>query len=673
MYYSSIGIMALVLHFIMNREALRNSGTRLIRGEAGLKESARYRYFLISVTCYYVVDIAWGLLYEHHDNPKLFAIIYSDTIFYFIFMFLTMLAWIRYVVAYLYKRKRPSKALLYAVWFLFTLGLICLMVNRFHHFIFSFNDKHEYIAERGRYIAFLLQILLYMVTSSYLLYIARKSNSRERFRYIAVGLAGLVIGFFQILQILFADFPFYSMGLTIGTCLIHLFVEEGEKIEKTIYDNIARSLAEDYEAIYYIDIETGEYSEFAKSTEYDNMKVPVKGKDFYAETRENAARYAHPDDREFAISLYYKEIITKNLEGRGSYSYKYRIMTGGESRYFRFTIIRVNDGRHFVLYVKDIDDEITAESLRKESQKKNVTFSQIAESLASNYDVIYYVDAADAGYVSYGSNDIYGQLEIRQTGENFYEEVLNHIHQIVHKNDRDIVLEFLNRDHMISALEGRKRHSMDYRLMINGRSRYFRMTARKTSDGTHFIIGVENIDAEVRKEKQALKALNTERELARRDELTGTKNKTAYRELEKSVQANMDNGMDYLLFAIVVCDTNDLKKVNDSEGHVAGDEYIKTSAKLLCDIFSHSPVFRVGGDEFVIFLRGSDYSIRNELMERLRGEVLKNRESGFGPVLASGMAEYDPGSDTLMSEIFDRADREMYENKQTLKGGENEG
>ncbi len=214
---------------------------------------------------------------------------------------------------------------------------------------------------------------------------------------------------------------------------------------------------------------------------------------------------------------------------------------------------------------------------------------------------------------------------------------------------------------------------MDYRLMINGKSRYFRMTARKTSDGTHFIIGVENIDAEVRKEKQAMKALNTERELARRDELTGTKNKTAYRELEKSVQANMDNGMDYLLFAIVVCDTNDLKKVNDSEGHVAGDEYIKTSAKLLCDIFSHSPVFRVGGDEFVIFLRGSDYSIRNELMERLRGEVLKNRESGFGPVLASGMAEYDPGSDTLMSEIFDRADREMYENKQTLKGGENEG
>ncbi len=667
MFYSFIGILAIILHFIINRKALKRVDVQSVQGTAGLKEAVRYRFFLITVTCFYIFDIAWGFLYEHHDIPALFPVIYSTGIFYFIFMFLTTLTWIRYVVAYLDKRRRPSKALLYAVWTMFTAGILSLMINRFYPFIFSFNEDHEYVPEQGRYIAFVFQIILYMITSAYMLYTANKSMVRERTRYRAAGMASLVMEIFQILQVTSAELPFCSMGFIIGTCVIHSYVIEGERKEKETYDNIARSLAEDYEAMYYIDIETGEYREFSTSLEYDSLNVPMTGRDFYSETRENAVRYAHPDDREFAESLYYKETMLKNLEDRKSYSYKYRIMVNGEPRYFRFTVMRAGDDRHFVLYEKDIDDEITAESMRLKDQKKHATFSQIAESLASNYNVIYYVDVSDNSYVCYESDHAYGQLEIRGSGMNFFRESADNVEKIVHKNDRDRVSEFVNREKMVSSMKNKRRYSIDYRLMISGRSQYFRMTVRKTSDGLHFIIGVENIDAEVRKEKQALKALNIEKELARRDELTGIKNKTAYTELEQSVQTNMDNGMDYLSFGILVCDANDLKMINDSEGHVAGDEYIKASARLLCDIFSHSPVFRVGGDEFVVFLRGNDYTARWKLIEKLKDEALKNQATGYGPVLAAGMAEYEPKTDSLVSEIFDRADKEMYKNKQELK------
>jgi diguanylate cyclase (GGDEF)-like protein len=500
-----------------------------------------------------------------------------------------------------------------------------------------------------------------------MLHIAHKSSGGQRIRYSAVGLTCLVMELFLILQILDPSYPSYAMGLMIGIGVIHSFVEADEKKEKEIYDHIATGLAEDYEAMYYIDIETGEYREFSTSQEYESMNVPVAGRDFYAETRVNVERYVHPDDREFAQSLYGKEIMLKNLEGKKSYSYKYRIMLEGQPRYFRFTVMRANDDRHFVLYEKDIDDEITAETLRRENQKKHITFSQIAESLASNYDVLYYVDAKDSGFVSFECKNIYGKLDMKKTGDDFYADSRNDIPMIVHKNDRDLVLEFLDRDHMISALKNSKERSIDYRIMAGRRTHYVRMTARKTGDGSHFIIGIENIDAEVKKEKQHLKALNTEKELARRDELTGVKNKTAYMELEKSVQSNIDNGTECLPFAIVICDANNLKRINDSEGHVAGDEYIKESAMLLCDIFDHSPVFRVGGDEFVVFLRGNDYSNRAELMKKLQDQIHKNLQSGSGPILASGIAEYTPETDSLVSEIFDRADREMYEDKQELK------
>lgn len=667
MIYSCVGLLALMLNIILNHEHYKNAFIHFDRKDMEGQASRRYSYFLLAANSYFVVDLAWGILYANHDKPELFPFIYSDCVFYFLFMFLTMLTWMRYVLAYLNRKGFRSKLLLYAVWAMFTLGVIYLIVNRFYPFIFSFNSRHEYIPEHGRYIAFILQIALYVVTSSYMLYVARKQKRYDRNRYVAVGIICIVMEMFLLFQIFDPEFPFYAMGLMVGISLNHTFVEADEKREKRIYDQIATVLAEDYEAMYYIDIRTGEFREFSTSDEYASLNVPAEFKDFYAETQANIDRYVYPDDREFARSLYVKETMLKKLEGRKSYSYKYRIMVGGEPRYFRFTVMHANDDRHIILYEKDIDDEITAENIRLENQKKSITFSRIAESLASNYDVIYYVNIEDGEYVSFEFNNIYGKLEATRSGESFYAQSVEDVNTLVHKGDRDMVLEFMDKDHLITAMENKKQSSLDYRISVKGKTHYVRQSVRKTGDGTHFIIGLENIDQEVKKEKQQIKALNAEKELARRDELTGIKNKTAYVELESSVQSNIDNGMDYLPFALVVCDANNLKAVNDTHGHAAGDEYIKASAQLLCGIFAHSPVFRVGGDEFVVFLRGSDYTARNELMEKLRGCVLENMSAGSGPVLAAGMAEYEPDTDTLVSDIFDRADKKMYENKQSLK------
>ncbi|MBO7353540.1 MAG: diguanylate cyclase [Lachnospiraceae bacterium] len=665
MYNSGAGLFAFLLQLILYRKALGKDAV-----QAGSKTASRFRAFLIASEGFFLFDAAWGFLYENRGISAVFPFLYSATVFYFIFMLLTMLTWARYIVAFLDKRGRRSKTLLYAVWAIFTLGLIQLMVNRFFPFIFSYTDDHEYVMEPGRYISIALQIALYVVISSYLLYIAVRSRGRERERYAAVGFTTLMLEVFQIHQFFGPQMPFYTMGLVLGTAIINSYVINSELRDKETYDNIATILAEGYEVMFYIDINTGEFLEFSKSSQYESMEVPTAGKDFYTETRENAARYAHPDDREFAVSLYYKDVLVGNLEGRKSFSYKYRIKVGEAYKFFLFTVMRAHDDRHFVLYVKDIEEDIMVEAQRKENQKKQVTFTRIAESLASNYDMIYYVDVRNSHYISYETSNIYGQLEIQQSGDDFFAESLENIPQIVHKSDRDAVTTFLSRDNMISALEDKKMRSLDYRLMVNGKPQYCRMVVRKTSDGNHFIIGVENVDAEVRKAKQQLKALNTEKELARRDELTGIKNKNAFTELEQTVQSNLDKGVDYFPFAIVVCDTNNLKVINDTEGHVAGDEYLKASAKLLCDIYVHSPVFRVGGDEFAVFLQSSDYANREALLQKLRDRVLENQRTNARPILASGMSEFIQGTDALVSEVFERADREMYENKAELKGGQ---
>lgn len=667
MLYSLTPAAFLLVNLVLNLELFKNYGFIAKKQDKQNLPQVLYNWFLLTANCYFIVDIAWGILYQLNHTDALFPILYSITVFYFLFMLLTMLTWTKYIVAYIGRNGRRSNILLYGVWAMFATGVICLMLNRFLHFIFYFNDAHEYIGQTGRNISFFLQITFYALLSSYMLYLAHKSSGHNKIRLQAVAATSIVLGLFLTFQIFFAEYPFYSTGLMIGICLIYSFVQASEKKEKEVHDHIASTMAQDYEAIFYIDIESGEYLTFSKSQKYMTLKAVSNGKDFFNDALASIDDCIYPDDREYARAFYKKETMLKNLEGRRSFSFKYRVLVNDNPRFFLFTVMREKDSQYLIFYEKDIEDELRAEKKQKENQKQTITFGQIAESLASIYDVIYYVNIADSSYVCYQTNNTYGQLEINKSGNDFFTESLINIPEMIHRQDSESLLEFINRDKMISTMETRKACSINYRMMVSGKPQYTRMTVRKSSDGTHFIIGVENVDAEVKKEKQHLKELKTEKELARRDELTGVKNKTAYKELEASVQGSIDNGMDYLNFGLVVCDSNNLKHINDTQGHAAGDGYILASAHLLCKIFVHSPVFRVGGDEFVVFLRGDDYDARNELMEKLHRQVMENNKKGTGVILASGMAEFNHERDSLVSDVFERADKEMYENKRQLK------
>lgn len=667
MLYSITPAAMLILILILNWELLANYGFFEKKQDTQNVVHVRYNWFLLASCSYLIVDMTWSLLYAHKEVQAFFPFIYYLTDLYFIFMLLTMLTWTRYMVAYLNKGGRSSRVLVYIVWALCIIGVVCLILNRFYHLMFSYNEKNEYIGEVGRNVSFLLQIVFYVAITTYMIYVANNSNGRQKFRYKVVAATSMVQGIFLTFQIIYALFPCYAVGLLIGISMIHTFVQSGEKKDKEIRDNIAYAMAEEYEAIFYIDLESGEYMTFSKTKKFMSMNIMTLGKDFFKEALEGITKTTYPGDLEYAKQFFNKETLLKFLENRTSFSFKYRVLINNEPRYFLFTVMRDKNLQYIIFYEKDIEDELKAERTQKENQRKTITFAQIAESLATNYDLIYYVDITNSSYVCYQSNEIFGQLEVNKAGEDFFGGSLSNIQTLVHEQDREKLAEFITKENMIATMENHKNCSVNYRMIVSGKVQYTRMTVRKSSDNTHFIIGVENVDDEIKKERKRLRELKTEKELARRDELTGVKNKTAYKELEQSVQENMDNGLDYLNFALVVCDANNLKQINDSHGHNAGDEYIRASANLLCNIFVHSPVFRVGGDEFVVFLRGNDYFYRDELMEKLRNLVLENKQRGTGVTLASGIAEYNSETDNFVSDIFNRADKEMYEDKKKLK------
>lgn len=120
-------------------------------------------------------------------------------------------------------------------------------------------------------------------------------------------------------------------------------------------------------------------------------------------------------------------------------------------------------------------------------------------------------------------------------------------------------------------------------------------------------------------------------------------------------------------------DLNNLKNMNDTYGHEAGDRYIKSACRLICTTYKHSPVYRIGGDEFVAVLRGSDLLNGSKLIKRFYDRMAIINRDAVDPSehvsVAAGMAVFNEETDTDFQSVFKRADENMYMNKNVIKSG----
>ncbi|SDA17430.1 diguanylate cyclase (GGDEF) domain-containing protein [Ruminococcus sp. YE71] len=159
-------------------------------------------------------------------------------------------------------------------------------------------------------------------------------------------------------------------------------------------------------------------------------------------------------------------------------------------------------------------------------------------------------------------------------------------------------------------------------------------------------------------------------ELAHMDALTGIRNKLAYDKEIARVDEELKNGAADLGIAMI--DLNFLKNTNDTYGHECGNEAIKQLSRIICETFVHSPVFRIGGDEFAVILRNNDYenidALAEEFNSRLNeAENAPDNEPWEKISAAFGYALYDKDSDLCTHDVFKRADRNMYDRKKEMK------
>jgi diguanylate cyclase (GGDEF)-like protein len=162
---------------------------------------------------------------------------------------------------------------------------------------------------------------------------------------------------------------------------------------------------------------------------------------------------------------------------------------------------------------------------------------------------------------------------------------------------------------------------------------------------------------------QAVAALTVAKQAARlrhealHDALTGLSNRRAFRaRVVREIEGRLG-------FALVLCDMDNLKTVNDTRGHDAGDKALQLLADgLRSQLRRSDEAYRIGGDEFAIVLPQATRLDAERVMRRLRDAIASSLPPGGDPIEASfGIAVFEPGDDP--ERVVARADDALYQAK----------
>lgn len=445
--------------------------------------------------------------------------------------------------------------------------------------------------------------------------------------------------------------------------------------EMQTYRQIAGALASRYEVIYRININTNEYLEYSTSDDYAKLGTTRLGKDFFAEMVEDVKKIVCEEDVDYVIRQLDKESLLSDLAKSRTVSLTYRQQLGDKLKYVRLNIVRPNtDPEYIVMGLLDVNAQIVHE---QEIMQESELFNNVAMALASRYEVIYRVNIHTNEYHEFSSSEKYTKLEVGNRGKDFFSDTQRNMKRDIYEEDYPMMAQVMVKENILAQLCDTNKFYINYRLMLDGRPQFVSLVIlRASQESDHIIVAVENIDEAKRKEIEYEAKIGSAIDMAHRDALTGIKNKHAYVTVENQTDQQIDEtGGEGLEFAITVCDINGLKQVNDEKGHSAGDVFIKDACQIICDIFDHSPVYRIGGDEFVVVLKGHDYEHRHDLLKRFYNVQVENRHNGL-VTMAYGMSEFIPEKDLRMQDVFERADSLMYANKKHFKeqpeGGEAE-
>lgn len=147
--------------------------------------------------------------------------------------------------------------------------------------------------------------------------------------------------------------------------------------------------------------------------------------------------------------------------------------------------------------------------------------------------------------------------------------------------------------------------------------------------------------------------------MASTDSMTGVLNRSGIERIYDSMVERKKQ------FYVIVCDLDGTKRINDTYGHIEGDNYIYITTKIITNVVgANGYVSRIGGDEFVILLE-LEYKEIKKIISMIKKQVCR-----LYPDESTGISlghAFFPNDGLTLKELIKSADEKMYENKKITK------
>ena len=240
----------------------------------------------------------------------------------------------------------------------------------------------------------------------------------------------------------------------------------------------------------------------------------------YTETKtEYVATMVAKEDRERMQEEIGLPYILKQFESRNSFTVSFIRALESGPRHYQVDIIRVfmPGGRTGVIMgFKDVDEDVrhrkamqqALEDAQRATEEyrlaaaERITYEKVAQALAGDYICIYIVDPDTERFVEYSATEEYNRLGVEKSGEDFFSLSRKNIERLIFPGDRERFLGTFFKEKVISILERDGSFTMKYRL-LDGETPFWvsmKATLLQDEDGRHLIIGLNNIDAQMKRE-----------------------------------------------------------------------------------------------------------------------------------------------------------------------------
>ena len=229
------------------------------------------------------------------------------------------------------------------------------------------------------------------------------------------------------------------------------------------------------------------------------------------------------------------------------------------------------------------------------SQQESQDWERVNNALTREYLSCHLIDLQSGLYRTVKSTELIEEL--LETEVDLEKKLRKTMIALVNENYLDKVLLFIDFSTLGNRLRGRSSISLEFEGRINGwcRASFHVLRADRWGNPVELVFVVSVIDEQKRYEAELLAKSTV-------DSLTGLLNQRSFHE-ERAGWEGRDLPLD---LTMVTLDANDLKTVNDSCGHDAGDDLLRDLGKFIKQSFGEeSRCFRTGGDEFCVVMRGT--------------------------------------------------------------------